>query len=313
MADAGFCVCTGSGDTASCAIDDPSVDNTVQLSDGRGVQIPGGALSASVVVGLQVESLAEGSVLMTAKSDVLTFTPSGTTFLKPVTLIFNLQKIPPKGKRLAVHRYNPRTGRWEEKQGSSTSSKSNSVSVQTSSFSSYAVFEMDCQLNEQNQCKRKYVWRTLEDGYKDKKVPLQAGALGSIFAQAGFDTWLCMNNRHCPSLSDSFCWVHNEMNTVWAPWGDDGWMNRIEAGQNSEPCCCALSLNVYAYPMKAIQKHAAVALTLLGNTSVQEALSKVEGLNLNLAELGREVTKSVEELKRVEKTVDACGVCGGNG
>ena len=120
----------------------PEVESAVKLTNGAGVTIPAGALSGTTKIGVLIDpNPPSASGDMTVKSDILTFSPSGTQFSQPVTLSFSMTSTRREGMRIAVHRYNKNTKEWEEKPGTIVN-PDGTVAVETYSFSSYGVFEV---------------------------------------------------------------------------------------------------------------------------------------------------------------------------
>jgi len=66
-------------------------------------------------------------------------------------------------------------------------------------------------------CEQPYVWRELIYGYKDSKVALKAGGLGTLLERGGYQTWVCIDGHFCGD--PWFCWVYHETNEVFTPWG----------------------------------------------------------------------------------------------
>lgn len=127
----------------SKTIVDIHIEHAILLSNGQGVMIPSGSLSTAATISVEVKSWAPvAQNNMTLESDVLYFSPSDTTFMKPVTLVINFVGHASTGKRLAIHRFNHVTNGWDEKEGSVVSGAKSSVLVETSSFSFYAVLEV---------------------------------------------------------------------------------------------------------------------------------------------------------------------------
>ena len=132
----------------SVVLIDKAIDTVILLPSGQGVNLPIGSLLNNIEI--SVKSIQNPPPIQNAKkdiltisSDVLTFEPSGTIFLAPVTLVFAYNSLPSEGKRLGVFKYNSTKFDWEEKYGSIIDISKGSVSVDTFSFSSYGVFEAD--------------------------------------------------------------------------------------------------------------------------------------------------------------------------
>jgi len=69
----------------SKTIEDIHNEHAILLSNGQGVMIPSGLLSTAATISVEVKLWAPAAQNnMTLKSDVLYFSPSGTTFMKPV-------------------------------------------------------------------------------------------------------------------------------------------------------------------------------------------------------------------------------------
>lgn len=126
---------------------DASVDNLVSLPSGEGVFIPEGALASSTKIGVQVMSAVPrvpGHQGLTIRSRALSFSPSGQTFQKEVTLAIRFNgAVPGAGRRLAIFKHNTQTLDWNEKTGSELLATDRVVRAKTRSFSTYAVFELD--------------------------------------------------------------------------------------------------------------------------------------------------------------------------
>ena len=129
---------------------DASVDNEVLLSSGEGVFIPRGALASNTKIGIKMLSYVPrvpGHQGLAVRSKALSFSPSGQTFEKEVTLRIRFNgSLPATGRRLAIFRHNTQTLDWNEKHGSETAATERMVEAQTNSFSTYAVFELDVDL-----------------------------------------------------------------------------------------------------------------------------------------------------------------------
>ena len=126
---------------------DASVDNRVSLSSGEGVFIPRGALASNTKIVVRVLSSVPrvpGHQGLTVRSKAISFSPSGQTFQKAVTLrIYVNGSLPATGRRLAIFKYNTQTLDWNEKLGSKMLATERMVEAETMSFSTYAVFELD--------------------------------------------------------------------------------------------------------------------------------------------------------------------------
>ena len=141
-------VSTNPDEFVSTLVTDTGVEHTVLLPDGQGVTIPANALFSATKISVEVKGwtpvLPENALL---KSSVLYFGPSGTTFLQPVTLSLKLKGADaPASKRFAIYRFNTVTEAWEEKPGSITNMIERIVRVKTSSFSMYAILEVDLEI-----------------------------------------------------------------------------------------------------------------------------------------------------------------------
>ena len=124
-----------------------NVITPVLLSSGEGVSLPIGSLLDNI--NISVKSLENPPPIQKDKkytlknsSDVLTFEPTGTTFLIPITLTFVYTALASEGNRLGVFKFNKITLEWEEKPDAILDITNGTISVETLSFSSYGVFEV---------------------------------------------------------------------------------------------------------------------------------------------------------------------------
>eukprot|EP00960_Hanusia_phi_P072657 767846-Hanusia_phi.AAC.2 len=89
---------------------------------------------------------------------------------------------------------------------------------------------------EYSRCKLVYTWSDLTLGYKDQEIRFHTGGLGSLMSDE-YVSWVCMKDHYCASGADKyFCFVYNEINHSFVPWGKNEELQLVEVSDKS--CIC---------------------------------------------------------------------------
>jgi len=113
-----------------------------------GIIIPAGALDRNTTIRMQKASCPppirnDKAAWMNLVSNVISCSPSGLDFHKPVVLWIKIKSPAANGMRMAIHRFNAATLDWDEQQDDvPLFSGLDTAAVNLCSFSTYAVFEI---------------------------------------------------------------------------------------------------------------------------------------------------------------------------
>ena len=61
-------------------------------------------------------------------------------------------------------------------------------------------------------------------GYKEREIIFRTGGLGRHMQEDVYESWVCMDH-YCGD--PVFCWVYNEIDKVFTPWGTNSELRLI--------------------------------------------------------------------------------------
>ncbi|EKX35945.1 hypothetical protein GUITHDRAFT_117860 [Guillardia theta CCMP2712] len=80
-----------------------------------------------------------------------------------------------------------------------------------------------------------HTWEALLYNASMGRVAFKTGGLGMLAIHGLYEVWVCIQNHPCAldPADPSFCWVYNEMETTWIPWGEN---SNLQLFVPSKPC-----------------------------------------------------------------------------